>query len=404
MGSNAFNDSYNSGGKKAGTYPLGSGTIAFIDKLPLSQPVGQAAAYNDLKGKALVVSFGSITCGICTSMAANAEKFINNNNAGGKVLFLYFHMDEPLVNVEAYQKTQAYKNVSFYRTGYDAMSALDKAFPLVAGTTLPFIWYIDPSGKVVSTSKGKEVTVMENFIKSNLTGTTTPATQNPDQPALLGLRFTSAKADAEKITGKPFRSVTDGSGEWCFYGTYAKFTMLRFIGGKLDYIYTNAPGSSIPAAASPLKDKNDRDKIYAYQQGSIANLTISAGANEQIIFELTNAFRAFNGKPAFKWDDRLADAARKHSKDMHDRGFFSHDTPQGVTPYQRMTSAGYNFRSAAENIACGSPNGINMVHIWINSAGHRENTLGQQTEIGVGWFSGTQGDKTYGTQKFATPR
>jgi len=56
-------------------------------------------------------------------------------------------------------------------------------------------------------------------------------------------------------------------------------------------------------------------------------------------------------KPPVALNARLNDAARGHSDDMLDRDYFAHNTPEGVTPWQRIESAGYDFITAGENLA-----------------------------------------------------
>ena len=50
---------------------------------------------------------------------------------------------------------------------------------------------------------------------------------------------------------------------------------------------------------------------------------------------------------------RLRCAARVHSLDMANRGFFDHVNPDGEDPFVRMERAGYSFQAAGENIAAG---------------------------------------------------
>ena len=100
-----------------------------------------------------------------------------------------------------------------------------------------------------------------------------------------------------------------------------------------------------------------------------------ATALEQMILELVNRARldpaaeaarygiALNeGVPAadtistvskqpLAMNETLLGTARAHSQDMIDRDYFAHDTPEGVTPFQRMANAGYNYTTAGENIA-----------------------------------------------------
>ncbi|MBY0479404.1 MAG: CvpA family protein [Chitinophagaceae bacterium] len=50
-------------------------------------------------------------------------------------------------------------------------------------------------------------------------------------------------------------------------------------------------------------------------------------------------------------DLKMKEVARAHSKDMFTRGFFAHTTPDGINPFQRMKTAGINYKKAGENLA-----------------------------------------------------
>lgn len=94
-------------------------------------------------------------------------------------------------------------------------------------------------------------------------------------------------------------------------------------------------------------------------------------------------------------------AARVHSQDMSQRGYFSHDTPEGVSPFERMSMAGYEFSTAGENIAAGYPTPQDVVQGWLDSPGHCTNIMnGAYTDIGVGFH----GEGNLWTQVFGTPR
>ena len=97
----------------------------------------------------------------------------------------------------------------------------------------------------------------------------------------------------------------------------------------------------------------------------------------------------------------LTCAARVHSKDMADRGYFSHNTPDGQSPWDRMAEATYaGFAQAGENIAQGQSNPEAVIATWMNSDGHCSNIMDPgYTEIGVGYYDGN-----YWTQVFARPR
>lgn len=122
------------------------------------------------------------------------------------------------------------------------------------------------------------------------------------------------------------------------------------------------------------------------------------------VFELTNQERVNAGLEPFKWSDDLAAVAYTHSADMAKRNFFSHNNPDGQTPFDRMRAYGIRYSYAAENIAMGQRTPEAVVSGWMNSAGHRANILNPNlTHLGVGFYQ-TSGGTTYWTQNFCTPR
>ena len=101
----------------------------------------------------------------------------------------------------------------------------------------------------------------------------------------------------------------------------------------------------------------------------------------------------------------LDTAAQAHSTDMEVNDYFAHNSQNGDSPFDRMRDAGYNFRSAGENISWSSRNeyserAITGHHerLWA-SDGHQSNILNAGfSEIGVGYASGASGN--YLTQNF----
>lgn len=112
---------------------------------------------------------------------------------------------------------------------------------------------------------------------------------------------------------------------------------------------------------------------------------------QALILCLLNAERSAQGVTPLRQHPLLERAALLHSRDMVQRGFFEHDTPDGRTPQDRIFATGYvtgRGRATGENLAWGegfraSPNEI--VKGWMNSPGHRKNILRAQfDEIGIG--------------------
>lgn len=105
---------------------------------------------------------------------------------------------------------------------------------------------------------------------------------------------------------------------------------------------------------------------------------------EQALFTLTNQKRAENGVAPLSWSEEIAVVARAHSKDMNDRNYFDHNTPDGVTPFQRLTLGGVSYMTAGENIAAAGTAEM-IIEAWMKSPGHKANILNPSFgRIGIG--------------------
>ena len=118
---------------------------------------------------------------------------------------------------------------------------------------------------------------------------------------------------------------------------------------------------------------------------------------ESEVVRLVNVERAKNGLSALTENWELSRVARYKSKDMHDRGYFSHTSPTYGSPFDMMKNFGISYRTAGENIAKGYRTPQEVVNGWMNSEGHRANILNASfRQIGVGYY--TNGN--YWTQMF----
>ena len=98
-------------------------------------------------------------------------------------------------------------------------------------------------------------------------------------------------------------------------------------------------------------------------------------------------------------DALMTRAARLHSQDMCDLGYFDHTGRDGSQPWDRMRRSGVRFEAAGENIAWGYASAQSVHDGWMTSPGHRANLLGQWGRVGVG-LAPCGGDN-YWTQVFA---
>jgi uncharacterized protein YkwD len=71
---------------------------------------------------------------------------------------------------------------------------------------------------------------------------------------------------------------------------------------------------------------------------------------------------------------------------MATRNYFSHESPEGVTPVDRMREGGFRGCATGENIAAGQPNPELVVQGWLESPGHCANIREPRfNRIGVGY-------------------
>jgi len=93
-----------------------------------------------------------------------------------------------------------------------------------------------------------------------------------------------------------------------------------------------------------------------------------------------NAYRADAGLAPLRLDDRVTLAARDRMRDMEDTGYWSHESPTGMSPFTWLTVRDYSFTAAAENLASGFETARFLVDSWMESHGHRENILSPMYE------------------------
>ncbi len=123
----------------------------------------------------------------------------------------------------------------------------------------------------------------------------------------------------------------------------------------------------------------------------------------------TNSYRGQFGCPPLRENAKLDQSALLHSQDMARNGYFDHNSPSGQTPWDRIHAAGYQFSTAAENIAAGYSTPEAVIDAFFNETppndGHRRNLLNcSLRDVGFGyWYQSGSPYGSYWTQDFATP-
>jgi len=88
-------------------------------------------------------------------------------------------------------------------------------------------------------------------------------------------------------------------------------------------------------------------------------------------------------------DEALRCAARLHSKDMAEQDYFSHNSLDGRSPWERIAAAGFEMSAGGENIAAGHQTAGGTMEGWMDSPGHCSNIMSADFDfIGVGYYPG----------------
>ena|SRR5687767_535802 len=109
-----------------------------------------------------------------------------------------------------------------------------------------------------------------------------------------------------------------------------------------------------------------------------------------------NVYRAEQNLPPLREDPRLAQAARDRVKHMEELAYWSHEGPDGMSPFVWLAARDYPYWTAGENLATGFETAGLLVESWMESRGHRENILADKFEdCGVAIIDGaTTGPST----------
>jgi len=132
----------------------------------------------------------------------------------------------------------------------------------------------------------------------------------------------------------------------------------------------------------------------------------SSAITEQNIINLTNESRQQYSVPDLTENSVLDKAAQAKADDMLAKGYFAHNSPDGRTPWDFITSAGYSYLMAGENLAVNFTEAENVETAWMNSPGHKANILNKNfQDIGIGISQGTYQDHTaiFVVQEFGLP-
>jgi uncharacterized protein YkwD len=119
------------------------------------------------------------------------------------------------------------------------------------------------------------------------------------------------------------------------------------------------------------------------QQGGVLGQT--SDLSNQALLSGTNKERTKNNLGELQLNSNLSKAASAKAADMVKKDYWSHNTPDGKTPWYFIESVGYEYINAGENLAYGFKTNEGVINGWMNSQKHRDNVLGDYKDVGFGY-------------------
>ncbi|MEK3936810.1 CAP-associated domain-containing protein [Sporosarcina sp. FSL W7-1349] len=211
-----------------------------------------------------------------------------------------------------------------------------------------------------------------------------------------GIQYGSPKSKVREIYGEPLKEIRKGFNIYILqesegYDVFKTGDLYTYVFYDL---HQGETVTAIQLIAASLEQK--KNALYAVGDKTLRN------GFEQQLFDLTNAARVRHGLNALKWEPVVAGTARKHSVDMADHDYFSHENLRGQSPFDRMADDGIKFRGAGENLAYGQSSSIFAHEGLMNSEGHRENILlTGYSHLGTG-VAFNEKSQPYFTENFLT--
>jgi uncharacterized protein YkwD len=147
---------------------------------------------------------------------------------------------------------------------------------------------------------------------------------------------------------------------------------------------------------SPTGRSNGFTVVALYAREAARNPSaITAGVSREGILDAMNRERERRGLPRLRLDARLNAAASDRIRDMFNKHYFDHVSPDGMQPFVWVNYRSYRYSTVGENLAEGYRSAAAVVNGWMNSPGHRRNLLGQSfQDAGIAIVRGSPSGRT----------
>lgn len=118
-------------------------------------------------------------------------------------------------------------------------------------------------------------------------------------------------------------------------------------------------------------------------------LAYAVNVTNNDLLQLSNQERSKSGLKELSLNAKLNQAAQAKAEHMVMNNYWSHEAPDGTTPWSFFDQVNYNYINAGENLAYGFLTSNGAVSGWMNSEGHRANVLGDYKDVGFGQAKGS---------------
>ena len=103
------------------------------------------------------------------------------------------------------------------------------------------------------------------------------------------------------------------------------------------------------------------------------------------LLQTINIIRTQNNLRPLKGSSQLNQSALEKALDLVNQNYWAHQNPQGIQPWDLMKQAGYDYKSAGENLERDYTDEAKTIETWMNSPTHKENILNPNyRELGIG--------------------
>ncbi len=121
-----------------------------------------------------------------------------------------------------------------------------------------------------------------------------------------------------------------------------------------------------------------------------------AEITQSVLINLTNQERQSSDAGILKENETLNQAALLKARDILEKDYFAHFSPEGVSPWYWFEQAGYRYRAAGENLAIGFLDSEEVNQAWMASPSHKKNIINSKyQDVGIAIAKGDfQGRET----------